>query len=49
MLKILDKNSKVKFVLLDDADEPVKVDELVIKEANKEKEKEVDASTREAS
>ncbi len=36
MLRILDKNNKTKFILSDEAEEPVSIDDLVVKEATKE-------------
>ena len=37
MLKIKDKNGKVKYVLLDDEERPLSIDELIIRESKKEK------------
>lgn len=35
MLRIKDRDQKTKFILRDEDDEPIKVDELIIKEAKK--------------
>lgn len=40
LLKIKDKSNKVKFVLTDDSDEPVNVDDLIIKEWKKKQQQE---------
>ncbi len=35
MLKILDKNKRVKYVWQDDNEEPVSIDELILREVSK--------------
>ena len=39
MLKIKDKDGNVKYVLLDDEEKPLSIDELVIREAKKKEKK----------
>ena len=39
MLKIKDKSGKLKFILSDDAEEPVSIDEFILEEARRAEEK----------
>lgn len=40
MLKIKDKNGRTKFILRDEDEEPLSIDELILKESEQKKEKE---------
>ena len=45
MLKIKDKAGKLKFVLYDEDDEPISIDELILKDKEKKVEEKQNAST----